>query len=378
MEPWTMPALPQARARALPPTFTPLAPLALVALLAPGGAAQGNKLEIFPDSAGTASSYVVRSNLNASAGEVLQEVPSRLFRGVGATGTGAVATCTALGLDFWTADEDASTQETFTVLLRRAAIAAPGPDATPAGILVQSGPQMTPLGTGRLGWRVMVTFTTPVAIPCEGDLFMGLGLAAAPTWATDGQSIYSAFYPGFLTATVGDNPRNGAPNHSWYVLNGVAAPSTWHFTLRIGVLVAAPVLNMGGVDPANARQMPVGSANFGAGGLYPDVSGGRNDGLDARVIDATNAGGTAFLLLAGGWVPGGLSAGTVDGRLWLLPAPLLQFGMASLVGSTATINVVAPATLGPGLIGFDVPFQAVTLSAALQNPRLSNGCAVSF
>lgn len=51
-------------------------------------------------------------------------------------------------------------------------------------------------------------------------------------------------------------------------------------------------------DAGNRRQLPVGSANYGAGGAYPDVSGitaGRADDVTLRVRDRANASGITVL-----------------------------------------------------------------------------------
>ncbi len=345
-------------------------------LLASALAAQtsSNKFEIYPEATGSSTSYVDRMNLGGSAGEMFQEVPAKMFRGVGDAGS----SCTVTGFQMSTADENGATPETFTILIRSEA-AGGGPDPSSAGIIMQTAPQTLPIGTGRVGYLVTFTFATPVTLPCEKGWFVGISVAAA-NWTTDGQSLYMAFYPGFFNPVTGDNPRSGAPNHAWWVMSGSAGLSRYPATVRVGVFTDSAVLNLGGIDP-NSSRLPPGQSNYGAGGMYPDVSGNpRKDGLDARVRDAMNANGTAVLFLANGYwlAPGGLPIGGVSGRLWLDLSSMLSIGSAAFSGNIATVALVPAGVLPPVLSGYSAHFQALTVDSNFTTFRLSNAAVVNF
>jgi hypothetical protein len=339
-------------------------------------AAQDNKFEIYPDAAGTATSYVDRMNLGGNAGELLYEVPDARFRGVGDFGPA----CTAEAFVCTTSDENASTPETYSIVLRTPLVGGAGPDPSAAGVIVQVGPLQTPPGTGRLGWILTTSFATPVAVPCEGGWYMGIAVQAA-SWTSDGQSLYMAFYPGFFNPPAGDNPRAGAPNHSWWIMNGLTGLSQYSHTVAVGVRTRAPVLNVGGIDPNNTRQSPPGSTNFGAGGMYPDHSGSpRSDGIEIRVLDAANSGGIALLMLSSGYLPfaGGVGVPGIGGRLWIDFATLLPLANAPIAGGTAFIPVAPAGALPPSVRGFTAHFQAFTVDPSLGNPRFSNAATTSL
>lgn len=331
-----------------------------------------NVFEIYPDAAGAATTYVTRMNLGSNPGEMFQEVPNAMFRGVGDASTG----CTVSGFRMSTADENGATQETYNIVLRKAA-ATGGPDTTASGALVTAGPFLTPVGTGRVGWQITATFSAPVTIPCEDAWFLGIEVQTT-TWTADGQSLYVAYYYPPTTRFVGDNPRGNATNHSWYsgpLGSGIANAAQ---TVRVAALTTAPVLNMGSIDPLNTKQT---GTCWGAGGLYPDITGGpRVDGIEARVRDVANTGGQAVIFLANGlWpVPGGFTFPGVAGRLWLDPLTLITLPATPLAGGEGVLTIVPPNVLNQTLIGWTGYFQALTVSASLGNASLTNVAAVSF
>jgi hypothetical protein len=311
-------------------------------------------------------------NVGTSAGQLFQEVPKAMFRGVGDGGSACVAT----GFQMWTADENAATQETYSIVFR-GPLSTGGPDMSAAGLIGQIGPFLTPLATGRAGWQITATFGTPLTLPCEDSFYLGIDVQAAP-WSSDGQSLYVAYYYPPATRFIGDNPRGNAPNHAWQAVNGVATISASQLTVRVGALVTTPVLNIGSIDPLNAKQ--VGTC-YGAGGMYPDVSSGpRDDGLEARVRDAARAGGRALLLLSSGYwfVPGGLTYPGFTGHLWLDVTSMVSLGNGTLGPGDTVIPIVPANVLPASLMGASAYVQAVTVDATLANGRFSNVAVVSF
>ncbi|MCC6672915.1 MAG: hypothetical protein IT458_17760 [Planctomycetes bacterium] len=348
-------------------------------LLAPLCPAQSTNLfQIYPERTGACTTHVTRMSLAGNAGEVLKEVPATLLRGVGNNGTA----CRVIGMRIRTADEDGSTAETYHLVFRRAAPGG-GPDPTPAGVIARFGPFQTQTSAGRVGWDITHTFAQPVTIPCEADFYHGFELTQA-NWTADGQSIYTAYYyPTPPSPTVGDNPRGNALSLGWtvdpvgqFASRGVPGQNPW-----FDLLLDTPVLNMGGVDPNNVKQSPAGSPCFGAGGLYPDVSGGsRSDGLVARVTDAGNTNGRGYVFLSANWLvfAGGLPVPGVTGRLWTDPTIFLLAGQGNLVGSEATFPIAPAGAINASLVGATVYFQALTVNASLGNLRLSNAAGVSL
>lgn len=340
---------------------------------APLAAQAVNVFEIYPDATGAATTYVTRMNVGTSAGEMFQEVPKTLFRGVGDTGT----SCAVTGFRMSTADENGATQEQYSVMFRKAAPTG-GLDATPAGVLLQAGPFLTPIGSGRVGWQITVTLPAPLSVPCDQEWFLGLQVQAA-AWTADGQSLYVAYYYPPTTRFIGDNPRLNAPNHSWYIGPTGSGTANAVQTVRVAALTPAAILNMGSIDPLNTKQ--VGTC-YGAGGLYPDISGGpRVDGIEARVRDLANAGGSAVLFLANGiWpISTGISLVGISGHVYLDPtAAMVLLGSATNTSGEAVIPIVPPNVLTPNLLGWTGYFQALTVNAGFGNGRLTNLAAASF
>jgi hypothetical protein len=306
--------------------------------------------------------------------ELFQQVPGKLFAGV-ADGTNG---CQVTGIWHWTTDENPSTQETFQIVLRKPDMTG-ALDPTSAGVIMTAGPFNTPLGgTVRTAWRVQGTFATPVTIPCQGGFFMGVSLMAAPTWPTDGLSVWEALYYPPSTRNFGDNPRQQAPPHAWVNAGGNVLPPM-ATVLRIGLLTTAPVLNIGGIDPGNVKQTPAGSTCYGAGGMYPDISGSsRADGIDVRFenLAASNT-ATAMLLISSGInVP--ISSIGVEGNMWLDLRLLLIWGYATMNAGTATIVVAPPRLISPSFVGLTVFFQGATIDFARARTAFTNAQGVSL
>jgi hypothetical protein len=332
-----------------------------------------NEFMIYPERNGSSATYTSRTGIGLV--EQFMEAPGNLFSGIGDAGAG----CQVTGVYHWATDEDASTMESFRIVLRTASPAG-GPDTSAAGVITQVGPFNLPTGVGRLGWRIGVTFATPVTVPCMASFFYGIELAAAPNWPGppgDGHSIWDARYSPPPTRLLGDNPRVGAPNHAWGNNNGFASSNPW--TWRIGITVNNPVLNVGGIDPLNARQSPVGSSNYGAGGLYPDISGlPRSDGIDLRTELLSAASGTVLGLLSATRPAFAAPVPGIAGNLYLHPGfPIFTLGTANIFGGVATLPVATPGTVPVALMGSTLYFQTLTVDAAFAL-AWSNVAGVSF
>ncbi len=356
--------------------------------------AQGTSdFSIFPARDGANSvSFTTRSDaLWAQAGEMLLHVPGDMFLGVGDTDSTGVGTCAALA--FWQAgqDQNPSTQETYYIIVRNHDPNTGMPDPTTAGLVARIGPLQMPTlpQTTPASWTVTDNFAQPILLPCQGGFHFGLELAAAPGWtATDGHSVWTAWYdPSAGNVTLGDHPRAGAPELAFSIVAGSSTPlpgtrpSAGGATYQMGLWTTGPSLNVGGIDPASAAQNPVGTSCYGAGGMYPDVSGVfRSDGLDLRIHDTVNSGGTAFALLSPGPSPfGPAPVPGVIGNLWVNASVLLTVGQSTLNSNgVATIPVLAPSTVPTSLVGTTLFFQGLTVSAALANLTFTNAAGVSF
>lgn len=284
----------------------------LLPMLTVAASAQSTLFEIHP----SCTTHTWRGAIGVNAGEVLMQIPGSHFVGVGHVPQGT--SCRMTGMRIGTQDQNASTQETYRLVIRPDLGGAP--DCTAAGMLFMSGPLQLPPGTGTQSWVMTTTFSTPVGLPMCGTYYAGVALEAAPAWAVDGQSVHMSMY------TTGSNVAGNAVNLAWNCSLGVPTQPGAKRTLRIGLLVDAAVLNMGNVDVAGTRCMGT-NPDLGAGGMWPVCEGTagtqRNDALVARVRDDQFLGGyfevwmldtttcpgfTFWPLLHGGWyLPPGVS-----------------------------------------------------------------------
>lgn len=336
-------------------------------LFSPFGVAQ-NEFMVYPERNGSAATYTSRTANTVV--EQFMEIPAKSFAGVGDAG----GSCLVFGHFHWATDENAATQESYHIVLRKAS-ASGGPDTSAAGVIARIGPFMLPTATGRAGWRMTNTFTRPMSVPCQTGFFQGLELTMA-NWPTDGHSIWDARYNPPTTRNVGDNPRMGAPMHAWsHDLLGTTQRFPWCW--RMGILARTPILNVGGIDPLNARQSPIGSSNYGAGGLYPDISGTpRRDGLDMRIEDRANPNGAGIALLGLNFAATPIPIPGIGGRIHLPPTVLIQMGFATNVQGVATIPIAQPSILPTSFVGKTFSFQGVTIV----NGKLAftNAAAVTY
>lgn len=242
--------------------------------------AQDTLFEIRP----SCTTHTSRGVTNLAAGEVLMQIPGSHVIGVGHIPMGNGFEMN--GMRIGTQDQDASTQESYRLVLRRDV--AGKPDCSSLGLVFATSTMQLPPGTGTKSWILTTAFGSAVQIPRCFSMYPGVELTAAPTWDADGQSVHIAMY------STGSNVSAAAPSLAWNCTAGVPAQPGSKRTLRIGLLVDAAVLNMGNVDVAGTRCMGT-NPDFGAGGLWPVCEGNtgtlRNDALVARVRDAKLLGG---------------------------------------------------------------------------------------
>lgn len=231
--------------------------------------------EIWP----SCTTHTWRGAIGVNAGEVLMQIPGSHVIGVGHIPQGNGFEMT--GMRIGTQDQDAATQESYRLILRRDL--AGSPNCTTIGLVFSAGPFYLPPATGTKSWILTTGFGSPVQIPRCQSMYPGVELIAAPAWPADGQSVHMSMY------TTASNVSAGAVNLAWNCYGGVPSQPGPKRTMRIGLLVDAAVLNMGNVDVAGTRCMGA-NPDFGGGGLWPVSEGTtgtqRNDALVARVRDA--------------------------------------------------------------------------------------------
>jgi len=349
-------------------------------LLAPAGLAQTNPFIVFPQDPErqtiTAASYVRRPDWNGAA-EGFQQSGAGTFRGVGDE-NGA---CTVRGLYHWAADENIATSETYDIVLRvGTGTPGNGPDPSPAGELARVAGLSTPTSGGgpRGTFIISDLFATPIGVPCEAEWFFGLAMPANPNWpATDGHAFWAADIPGSSPATVGENPRAGAPRVTWRI-GAASAVATTEWTYILGAIIGAPTLHAGGNDPLSMRQGASGGANLGMGGLFPDVSGSpRRDGLSVRMHDNAVPNGIAFFFAGATFAPVPLPLAGFAGRVYVDPLTLISIGPAAMSSGAAELTLAAPNTLSMSLRG-GIVLQGLVFDPATSRGAFANAQRVSF
>jgi len=358
----------------------------LIALIAAGLAsgpvlaqARVNLAEIYP--AATCTNYTSRGTLGGNAGEILLEWPESHFSGVGhdLTGNGTILT----GFTHVVQDQNAATTSTYSLLLRRAVGGRPSTDA--AGILLQTSSLSLPQGTGTIAWIITHDFASPTTVlPTCDTFYMGVSTVAAP-WPNDGLSWHMATAT-TVGGTQGDNPANDprVPNLAWDRVAGSAVatqptPRTYRFGLRVG----AAVLNLGNIDLGwiSGCGRLNNFTSYGLGGMWPQITGPRADGLWCRVRDAASAQGS-FVLLSSPLLacPGIPLPSLASGALYLYPDRLVPMALGSLgPDGEGTTQVASPGTIPTALAGRLLDFQAFTLGSAGVLPgRLSNRASTRF
>jgi hypothetical protein len=367
--------------------------LALAVLLSASLAAQNNQFGIMPINPvglnGTCSNFTSRGTLGANAGDILLEVPASHYSGVCQDASGSGTSFNSFS--YLTQDQNASTVEAYSMLIRAAAVPGPGPDCTAAGVLMRLSGLSTPGGAGTLAWFITNTLATPsTAVPLCDTWFMGAEVAAAPAWPGDGQSFHISTY--FLTqGMTGSNPAPSAPNIAWDCsATGPVQPTPR--SIRFYLNAPAAMLNMANNDPSltgaghclSGAPAPFTNTDTGPGGMWPQCQGSgglRNDGLKARVADIAAANGF-FIVFIGSNLgcPGFPVGGLFDGALYLNPSALIQVAAGTLDAAGTVVADVLPPGFNCGPARNRVAhFQAFTLRSSLTFPgKVTNRAGVAY
>ena len=225
--------------------------LLAAATLCPAVLAQ-QEFELWPG----VTSFFYRGALGSSAGDLMQGVHAEYHRGIGDNGTD----CRILGLRGYLQDQNASTRETFTWIIRSGTDAA-GPAGGTAGLIASAGPLRTPQSSGVKAWLVTTIFATPAKLPdCRSFFAFGVTLPAAPNWTNflDGLSTWAARGDGQSVQKA----HSRAEDHAWQLPpNGTTASHPWwKCTIRFKLLLGNGVLQVG-----------QGNDVYGMGGMFPSA-----------------------------------------------------------------------------------------------------------
>lgn len=333
------------------------------------------------------TNYTSRGALGTNAGDNLLEVPASHFSGVGhdATGTGTVLT----GFRHVLQDQNAATGESYSFVVR--GDASGQPDCTAAGLLLQTAPLAAPTGVGTLAWIITATLATPsTALPLCNTYYHGLNLPANAGWTADGLSSHMSSYY-VIGATQADNPAPNAHNLAWNCLAGAPTQPTSSRVIRYELALNAAVLRLGNTDPtlignaANCVSTLLNSfgnpRSFGAGGLYPELGGGRNDGIDYRINDAANQSGFYVVFIGANIGCPGLPLGFLyNGGLHLNPTALTSVASGGLDTTGLAIGTILPPNSAPNsIVNRVLDFQAFTVGPALTLPgNLTNRHGIQY
>jgi hypothetical protein len=334
------------------------------------------------------TNFTSRGALGTNGGDNLLEIKSSHFSGIGhdTAGVGTVLT----GFRHVLQDQNASTVENYSFIIRRDSAGAP--DCSAAGVILQTATLASPSGAGTLAWIITATLTTPsTLLPLCNTYYHGLNIPANAGWTADGLSSHIGTYY-LLNGTQADNPAPNAPNIAWNCLNSAPVQPTSNRTIRYELQVQAAVLNMGNTDPTligvttncvstllNAAGNP---RSWGAGGMYPENGGGRNDGLDCRIFDIANQSGLFAVFLGVNLGCPGLPIGSIaNGALYLNPAgPFVQVASGTLDTTGTGIATVLPPNTAPlTVVNRFLDFQAFTVGSSFALPgNLSNRASVQY
>ncbi len=208
----------------------------------------------------------------AHTGDVCTRVPAEWFSSVGGVwDPGSLSVIGRVnGMRVVLQDQDASTQESFSVALVAEDSSMPGqPDPDQSSDHLRVGNLMTPGGSGGpAAWVFTVTFPTPFnALPADRDYFMACGLPANPLWPADGLSVHIG------RVGVGDDPITSGVTRTNFAcsIDLAALPIVRNYldrTWRVGLLTQAPLLQVG-ASLSPLRTNP-NDPQYGIAGIYPD------------------------------------------------------------------------------------------------------------
>lgn len=316
-------------------------------------------VEIYPG----VTSFTSRGSLSVNAGEVHQGFHESHWKGLGDTGAGAFLN----GITYVTQDQNASTPETYDVVVRGGTDAA-GPDATAAGEFCSIVGLTTPPSTvlTPAAWILTSNFTAPCRIPTKGFISAGLRLPANALWSSDGQSLHASAGRGPTTVQASDLLQG---DHAWQILTGpvVNHPTSFR-SWRVRLLFSTPILQNGTFATTTATY------KRGMGGMFPSSTG--SHGWSTHVDGGTPfAGGVTGIFASPVVVNPGFPIAGIRGSVYL-GAPLIAIATLPLSATgTADLSIIDPASL---LTAVTLHLQAVLVDPTLTAIALTNVNCTTF
>jgi hypothetical protein len=317
-----------------------------------------------------ATNFTSRGSNGMGAGEILMGYHKESWRGIGQ------ANAAMTEITKFTAqaqDQLLSTQEKYYWVVRRGTDVT-GPFLGKAGEIYVSGVMSTPPSTSTAIGQFTITHTpkTPIKIPPENFFAVGLRLGAAPQWTTDGMSCHMAVGQKTPTNTSGAEAGTQQKDHAWDILAAAKAAThpSMNRSYKITISVKNPAFQIGNVFN--------GQANYGPGGLFPDmVVQSPPQGLAMRVLAQGANGQIALVFISGSFFPFQLPVffGT---RLYLHPTTLvgtpLNLGVVANNKAEAVTIPVIPSIM----VKQKLAWQAILVDVAKLKLTLSNAVVTQF
>jgi hypothetical protein len=345
--------------------------LGLLGALVPARAQSTPALfSIYPDveNPQNCTEFVSRSDLGSGGGEILMGGLGEHVWGFGDYTSAAFPRPEGYISSFRARlqDQTIATRDQFRFVLRRADGSGQQPDASAAGLVYRS--QWFPMPGNSSTFDFTFALGAPITYDTRVRHYFGVELAAAPTYPADGLAVW---YADDRLGTRGDNPRAGAPGHTWVVKNGAAFLTREQGSFFFGLHTRAPVVVAGARNAANTRQVPTGALNFGRGGLYPDVAGAANSGrrdslaVQLRAPGTGGGGAVAVFALSTGLGPTAFALPGISGKLYLSPNGLFLLSPV-VVPALGVVTLEFPMNpyLGAFLASNDLFVQALLVLAS--------------
>lgn len=287
----------------MPPTIARLVPPLLAAAVACFAATAQQPLGA---TFGLTASNASRGGLLSAAGTLYARFDRDDCTGWGLSSSVANAR-EIRGVRFVSQDQNGATPEQYWITILTEDPAVPGyPD--PTQVLGSFGP-FTHAATapGPATWTNTHVFPTPVLVPANRDVFVGVRVTAAPLWPSDGHSVMCTL--GILSQwSIYDRPGAAPIQHGSYALTADASGTLFYRNTRqllIDLLIDGP----GGAATAITNQSTYPSSNTAPGtggylsGLHPDArlpsaTPGRLDDLGFVYLDPALPTGMPVFFLA--------------------------------------------------------------------------------
>lgn len=321
---------------------------------------------------GLAPSNASRGGLLGAAGTLCARFDHDDCIGWGLSAT-AANTRQIRGVTFVSQDQNGATAENYWLVVMTESATSPGMPNLQA--VATFGPYTHPAtAPGVAVFTNTHVFPTPVAVPADRDVFIGVRLDPAPLWPNDGHSVQCAL--GVVSQwPVYDLPGPGTIQHGSYALAIDAAGAVFYRSTRqllIDLLIDGP----GGAATTvtNQSTYPASNAPPGIGGylsgLHPDVRlpatfPGRLDDVGFVYLDTALPNGMPVFFLADlGNFAGevrldALFAGAT-GSVCLSPSALV-LGLGFALGGRCHRAFPLPSALRPSIGGTNLLQQAIGL-----------------